>query len=293
MRSLGSLISEAVRRSLSTNDRIVDAIKKRYELEVSYDPGDGNPKGKGKRIIQPVAYGLTKAGNPAVRAWQPYGDTESKTPRWKLFRLDRISSIKSMRANRFKQPPGYGHEMHGLFNPNGDGSMSQVYMIADFTGKGKTNDNIAKYNEKRRQDIIDRDPYYYLKRNIKGAERRKQYYNDLDRNLQGNEESVENMSRINAFGDEKGTQTIGPVYKGDEQEVETDNRNVNDYSKASSNGPVYKGIEQDAARYDQDLKDKQIEDLWAEYEKARAEQDANNGREREEEDEEYNGTEEF
>ena len=65
--------------------KVMDAIKKRYEAKITY-AGDENGKGSGVRIIQPVAYGLSKAGNPVIRAFQPFGDTTTKVPHWKLFR---------------------------------------------------------------------------------------------------------------------------------------------------------------------------------------------------------------
>ena len=72
-------------------DKIIDAIKKRYEVKIKYT-ADDDPKGTGERMIQPVAYGTSKAGNPVIRAWQPNGDTKTRIPHWKLFRVDRIDN---------------------------------------------------------------------------------------------------------------------------------------------------------------------------------------------------------
>ena len=50
--------------------KVNDAIDRTYEVEINYRT-DGKDEATGKRVIQPVAYGLTKAGNPVIRAFQP------------------------------------------------------------------------------------------------------------------------------------------------------------------------------------------------------------------------------
>lgn len=110
--------------------KVNDAINRTYEVVINYNSG-GDGSASGERIIQPVAYGLTKAGNPVVRAFQPYGDTKTKTPAWKFFRLDRIDSWKPKYKNKFDEPPGM-NSAEGTYNPNGDGSMSRVLNTAVF-----------------------------------------------------------------------------------------------------------------------------------------------------------------
>lgn len=116
--------------------KVNDAINRTYEVEINYHT-DGKDEATGKRIIQPVAYGLTKAGNPVIRAFQPYGDTTSKVPSWKFFRLDRISSWTPKYKRVFRDPPPGMHEADGVFNPNGDKTMSVVYNIAQFNNTKK------------------------------------------------------------------------------------------------------------------------------------------------------------
>ena len=113
-------LSEAVANVAS----VTDAIKGRYGVTINYK---GDPKhgvAPGPRTIQVYVYGLTKAGNPFIRAYQPYGDTASRVPSWKMFRLDRIIDWKPTFAIFNKPAP--------LFNPNGDRSMSVVYTIVNF-----------------------------------------------------------------------------------------------------------------------------------------------------------------
>jgi len=121
-------LSEAVANVAS----VTDAIKGRYQVTINYK---GDPKhgvAPGIRTIQVYVYGLTKAGNPCIRAYQPYGDTASKVPSWKMFRLDRIFVWKPTFAIFNRPAP--------LFNPNGDKSMSVVYTIANFNKKTSPNE---------------------------------------------------------------------------------------------------------------------------------------------------------
>lgn len=122
---VSSLLTESVEVG-----KVNDAINRTYEVVINYNSG-GDGSASGERIIQPVAYGLTKAGNPVIRAFQPYGDTKTKTPAWKFFRLDRIESWKPKFKNTFDEPPGM-HGAEGTYNPNGDGSMSTVLNTAVF-----------------------------------------------------------------------------------------------------------------------------------------------------------------
>lgn len=129
---------EEITSAILTEDveigKVNDAIDRTYEVKINY-LSDGDDSASGERIIQPVAYGLTKAGNPVIRAFQPYGDTKTKTPAWKFFRLDRIQSWKPMFKRVFKNRPPDGFNAEGAFNETGDKSMSVVYNIAQF---GKT-----------------------------------------------------------------------------------------------------------------------------------------------------------
>ena len=68
-------LAEAVASVASVND----AIKGRYQVTINYK---GDPKhgiAPGLRTIQIYVYGLTKVGNPCVRAYQPYGDTNIRS----------------------------------------------------------------------------------------------------------------------------------------------------------------------------------------------------------------------
>lgn len=114
---------------IATVSNVNDAIDNLKQVEIRYNSG-GEPVATGRRIIYPVAYGVTKLGNPVIRAFEPYGDTKTKTPAWKFFRLDRIKQWRPL-SKTFN-----GVKLEG-FNENGDETMSIVYNIANISGRPK------------------------------------------------------------------------------------------------------------------------------------------------------------
>lgn len=130
MSLFSEIVSEILKEDVDVKS-INNAIDARHEVVINYRGEDGEHTGA--RLIQPVAYGTTKAGFPVVRAFQPQGDTSSRVPSWKFFRIDRIESWKPMPNNIFDEPPGFNQAL-GKFNPNGDESMSQVFKVASFGG---------------------------------------------------------------------------------------------------------------------------------------------------------------
>ena len=121
--SLKGLICE-----IASIDSVMDAIKQKQKVVVYYD-GD-EPGGKGLREIEPVCLGVSKAGNKVVRAWDEEGAShtaykgEKPLPGWRLFRLDKILSLKPTGENFIEMKPN--------FNPSGDKSMTSVIIISKF-----------------------------------------------------------------------------------------------------------------------------------------------------------------
>ena len=111
------ILSEGV-----SNNEINNAINNHKYVVVNYEGTDGTHNGI--RMIQPVAFGCTSAGNPVIRAFERFGDTKTSVPKWKYLRVDRISSWKEI-DKTFDEPAE-------LFNPDGDKTMSIVYNIAKF-----------------------------------------------------------------------------------------------------------------------------------------------------------------
>lgn len=114
-------------------DEVSSAIDDHERIIINYHT-KGEDKHTGARVIEVYAYGLTKTGNPVIRAFEPYGDTTTKVPRWKFFRLDRISSWKPT-GQKFTEPASNHYRGLGDFNPDGDETMSVVYKIASFDGQ--------------------------------------------------------------------------------------------------------------------------------------------------------------
>jgi predicted DNA-binding transcriptional regulator YafY len=121
--SLKSLICE-----IASIDSVMDAIKQKQKVVVYYD-GD-EPGGKGLREIEPVCLGVSKAGNKVVRAWDEEGAShtaykgEKPLPGWRLFRLDKILSLKPTGENFT--------EMKQNFNTSVDKRMTSVIIISKF-----------------------------------------------------------------------------------------------------------------------------------------------------------------
>lgn len=137
MKTFDNILEEVVRRVLAEEvgvQKVNDAIDNTYTVVINYRGEDGDHTGP--REIQPVAYGTTKKGFPAIRAFQPNGDTSSSVPSWKLFRIDRIENWEPHPEEKFDEPPGFRQEVLGRFNPNGDEGMSNVFKVANFGANG-------------------------------------------------------------------------------------------------------------------------------------------------------------
>ena len=114
-----------------SDDKVFDAIVNKYYVRIKYDDGirDNGTNSKGSRVIQPVAIGTTKKGYHVVRAFQPNGNSRRGAPKWKFFRLDRITSWRPMRNMRFNAPPD---DSFGEYNRTGDRTMGTFYGNAKF-----------------------------------------------------------------------------------------------------------------------------------------------------------------
>ena len=98
---------------------IKSAVENMHPAHIVYNgPSDG---GNGERVIYPVAYGVSTAGNLVVRAFQPQGSTSSEVPAWKFFRLDRIGRWDTDNSETFNPA-----ELKG-FNDNGDEQIDTLY----------------------------------------------------------------------------------------------------------------------------------------------------------------------
>ena len=113
---------------VASKDQIIGAISNRIVCVIYYN-GD-EPGGKGLRVIEPVAFGYSKRGNPVLRAWDKEGAShraylgKKPLPSWRFFRVDKIEFIRPTQENFNEPRPNY--------NPNGDRSMETVLINAKF-----------------------------------------------------------------------------------------------------------------------------------------------------------------
>jgi predicted DNA-binding transcriptional regulator YafY len=113
---------------IASIESVTDCVKNKKKCIIYYD-GD-EPGGRGLREIEPVCLGTSKSGNKVVRAWDNEGAShtaykgEQPLPGWRLFRLDKILSLK---------PTGETFtEIRPDFNPDSDKSMISVIIISKF-----------------------------------------------------------------------------------------------------------------------------------------------------------------
>lgn len=194
---------QLITESVSTDD-IMDAIDNHKRVIINYH-SKGEDYNTGPRVVEVYAYGLTKAGNPVIRGFQPMGDTTTKVPSWKFFRIDRISGWKPTKQT-FLRPASFYYKGLGEFNPDGDETMSVVYKIADFRGNQMT--DTPESGPRKKQDnseVFKTDTEYRM-------ERLKQ---QLDNPI-----TLSDLKTQNGFDDVKPTEKSGPRLKDKAQDKE-------------------------------------------------------------------------
>lgn len=109
---------------------ISDAINTMRPAYIKYNSG-GKNKATGRRLIYPVAYGMSSAGNPVVRAFEDSGDTLTGVPAWKFFRVDRILWWRTVKDPKYSFKD---KELVGL-NKSGDKGMIEIYTLSPLCGR--------------------------------------------------------------------------------------------------------------------------------------------------------------
>lgn len=122
-------LKEILLEAASKKD-IYNAIDKKKQIYVNYVSPD-NEVASGKRIIEVYAFGISKAGNYVIRAFQPYGDTVRGVPNWKLFRVDGFKKWTPL-TRGFITPPEKRFSNIEPYNPHGDKTMYAVYHQIQF-----------------------------------------------------------------------------------------------------------------------------------------------------------------
>ena len=147
---LENILKNILNESKATVEDVNYAIDNHIRVIIDYN-SKGDERNSGARVIEVYAYGLTKAGNPVIRAFQPYGNTTTRVPSWKFFRLDRITEWQPTKQT-FSRPADFYYKNLGDFNPNGDETMSVVYKIAKFDNEEQT-ESPDKSEPKTKNDV--------------------------------------------------------------------------------------------------------------------------------------------
>ena len=93
------------------NQVICDTIRDRCVLEFTYQ---GRP-----RVVEPHAYGISRASNEVIRCYQTGGTSSSDTvPCWRLMEVSQIESLTVTEEHFVGERPGYA---------KGDKGMSTIF----------------------------------------------------------------------------------------------------------------------------------------------------------------------
>ena len=124
-----NVLSESVDSNL-----VIDAIDNKYQVWINYS--DEENHAPGRRLIEPYVYGISKAGNPIIRAFMWKGDSFRGAPRYETLRLDRIESWKPRKKHPFVTDPRTAGANVPSYNPNGDKSMTSIIRQVQFDEDG-------------------------------------------------------------------------------------------------------------------------------------------------------------
>ena len=154
MLNLKNILNEILSENVSPNE-VNDAIDKKIQVIITYS--DEQNRAPQKRLIEPYAYGRSKAGNSVFRAFQYEGDTFRGKPKWKLFRLDRVTSWNPT-ENHFNSEPKERKWTDKAYNENGDNSMATVLNMVKFDYDQNSNNPYDKgsdlYNIRKKTDNL-------------------------------------------------------------------------------------------------------------------------------------------
>ena len=246
----GGLLEEMLLRESASVENVVKAMDNHSKVIINYH-SNGKDDNTGTRVIEPITYGLTKAGNPVIRAYQPYGDTTTKTPGWKMFRLDRISYWEETDSKFYNVPNIPGQEA----NLDGDETMATVIKTFRST-MGNNATNAINIGPKTKEKVYARtsgdDIVQLGARNLKSQE--KGIKVDVDNNRKAN--SSFNMYTNNTQ-DENGPRIPGQSYKPQTIDAKHD-IDPKELERARAQ------VKYDSANVDDKLSDK----YWSDYEHA-------------------------
>ena len=154
MLNLYDILQKVLTESVPS-DKVIDAIQNKYQVIINYS--DEKARAPQKRLIEPYAYGISQAGNAVFRAFQYEGDTFRGKPKWKLFRLDRVTSWMKTDSHFNAEPKERGWNAED-YNSSGDGSMATVLNQVSLNYDNDSNNPYQKgsdlYKIRKRTDNI-------------------------------------------------------------------------------------------------------------------------------------------
>jgi hypothetical protein len=187
--NLYEILQKVLNESVGSKN-VVDVINKRQYVVIAYSDSDNNAPGK--RLIQPYDYGLTLAGNEALRAYQVSGDSLRGEPGWKMFLLSGINYWEPRQQTFNVPPPMQGYDAPE-YNEKGDNSMKVIYAQVKFDydtndtlsvqkAKTQTLKNAPKIAKKNTQGPIPNASQQY-KKNVFTSQPNSQKYAQHAKNI--------------------------------------------------------------------------------------------------------------
>lgn len=239
--SLSNILNKILLSEGADYGSVLDSIRNKYYVRIRYDDemegkGFGDPKGS--RVIQPMAIGSTKAGNPVLRAFQMSGNSRRGAPKWKYFRLDRIKSWFPMKNKHFYTIPD---EKYGRYNREGDNLMGA------FDDNAKFDDMEDPLNQVRAARMANKEMPKVSTKNVSGPiaatqQRKKNVFTSQPNSTRyADIAKAVNQSSFtpSKWADyEKAQQEMQPnksIYDDDEDDYDIDDAELNDYFKYRNN----------------------------------------------------------
>jgi hypothetical protein len=152
--NLYDILQQVLNEAISPND-VNNAIDNHLQVIIKYS--DEKNRAPETRLIEPYVYGKSKSGNDVLRAYQYEGDTFRGKPKWKLFRLDRITQWNPTENHFNAEPLERGWNAQS-YNDNGDGSMSVILNQVSFNYDNNNTNPYEKgsdlYNIRKRTDNL-------------------------------------------------------------------------------------------------------------------------------------------
>lgn len=130
------------------------AIKNHEVIRINYK-SDDDSIASGERIIEPYVLGRTSKNNVVIRAFQPYGDTESSVPNWKLFKLNNIISWKPTNKTFNSEPNKRGFNVQP-YDQFGDSQLKMIRIQATFENdinNKNSKENVLNDKSKNKMDV--------------------------------------------------------------------------------------------------------------------------------------------